>query len=302
MRLVPFTFLTVFLAAPMLHAQVPNNINSQRERQESTRFNERITDTASAIEEKEAEEDLGRLSPASQPKYFRASNDTRIEWDSNSLLQSSQSKDDMITTETLTLNYTREVAPQWKISANAIQNFFWYKDTTSFDFMGQVLTSDLSYQFTDGPQMSFGPTLARYENTNQGNQLIQSAGVHLVTSHGASFFEGKSSLFYGYGADGTFTDPSPFDRQQHQVFLGWNQTLVPARFIAQGFYRFAYTDYLNVDREDKNNLVGLNLIFRINEYVSINGFLNYTRNDSTLSSTTYRNLASGASLNVSYPF
>lgn len=299
-----FALAAIVMTISPLQAQQPNlnSINRQRERQETTRFNSGVATTASAIEEKEAEEDLGRLVPDSGPKYFTASTNTRIEWDSNALLLSANPQDSMITTETLTLNYKYEFAPQWTLSSSVIQNFFWYEDSTANDFMGQIFTSDVGYQFQNGLRLNIGPTLFRYENINQGNQLIQAANIHLGASHSIGFFNGKSSLFYGYRLDAECTDPSAFDRQQHQLYVGWNQTILPSLLIMQGFYRFAYADYLTVSRYDKNNLAGLSFIFRINEYVSVNAFFNYNRNYSTVSSASYHNLASGASLNVSYPF
>ena len=293
--------LALGLMQMTIRAQQSNTIDRQRERDEIVRLEAKAA-AAAEIEAKEGKEDLGSLAPEPQQQDFMVASTTRIEWDSNALLLSTDARDSMLTSENLTLSYHRPIAPRWSVSSEINQSFFWYESFPSNDFMGQSFNADINYDFSDGPHLSFGPGLYRYENSNQSNQLIQSAGVHLGADHGVKFFNGKSALFYGYRIDVECTDPGMFDRQQHQFFLGWNQTLIPSLLNVQGFYRFAYSDYLSVARTDRNNLIGVNFLYRIHKNFALSTSCSYNWNASTLPTADYRNFAVGISLSGMYSF
>jgi hypothetical protein len=290
----------------------PNVTDRERQRTEGTYFQKQTGNLASSEtskEEQEAASDFGPLVKISKPRYFTFSNDASVEWDSNAQLASSQAQDSAILIERLGLKYSREIAPQWRFSSTVRQQFFWFPSIPQNDFLGQSLDADLSYQIKGlprpfelvlDPRMFIGGNLYRYEDYNTGSQLIKGAVIRGGADHAVAFFEGKSALFYGYAGSYEATSPFNFDKHQHQFFGGFNQTVIPKYLSAQTFYRFAYSEYTSIDRQDKNNLLGFSLNYRVNEWVGLSGFVNYMRNDSNVAD--YQNLATGVLCNFMYRF
>jgi hypothetical protein len=261
-------------------------------------------------EEKEAMRDLGPVKVVRPPRYFTFLNDTSVEWDSNARLASANAQDSTLIIERLSLRYSREFAPQWRVTSTARQQFFWFTSLPSSDFLGQSLDTDVSYQIKGvvpkvfelvfDPRLFLGCNLYRYEDYNTGSQFVKAAVIRGGSDHAIPFFNGQSAFFYGYTGSVENTTPGTFDKHQHQVYGGWNQTVIPRYISAQAFYRFAYSEYTNVDRDDKNNLMGLTLNYRVNEWVNLSGFANYTRNISNVAE--YQNLATGVLFNFNYRF
>lgn len=295
---------TLILAGSALAASAQQNAANvaDQERQRANQEVIRQSAGAAGSDEAEAAKDLGRLAPVAAEKYFTFSNLTGIEWNSNARLSAANEQDSMLISERFGLKYKWEFAKQWTLNAAVHQQFLWFQGASDVDFLGQTFDTNVAYQFEGGPRLHAGGGLYRYESTNRGNQLIQAGAEEFGVDDSVKFFEGRSALFYGYTFTHEDTRPGAFDKLRHQALVGWNQALITNYLAAQVFYRFAYTDYQRVEREDKNSLAGVNLTWTFNRYIALTGFFNHTWNYSSTSGCDYKNLATGLLLNFNYRF
>jgi hypothetical protein len=313
-------FVSLTLPLWNLQAQQPQTPNApelierEQQRKEGGYFPKQAVildaESATTAEEQEAIEDFGIIRKAARPLYWQVASTTGFEYDTNARLSSTDEIGSPIISERLSIRYSREFAPQWTFITTARQQFFWFTEVPEDDFMGQALDGEVAYQVVDvlpkfkglifDPRYFIGGNLYRYEDFNNGNELLKAAVLRGGADHAIPFFNGKSALFYGYVGSWEHTTPASSTKHQHQIFGGWNQTVIPRYVSAQAFYRFSYSDYLDVNREDLNNLLGLTVNYRVTEWLNLSAFVNHMENDSN--AAEYRNLAAGVQAYLDYRF
>lgn len=240
-----------------------------------------------------------------EDKNFTLSTDIVAEWDSNVRRTNVDKDDSVVLIERLSLNYTKEFAHQWSVEATAGKHFYQFLRFPELNFEGSTFDTQVNYKTETGtmfnPRFFLGAGVYDYQDYTRPSSIIQAGVFKGGFDDGFYLFGGdKTVLFYGYTGVYEAASPSEYDRQRHSVIVGVDHTLISNKLSVQGYYRFEYTDYTNVDRQDKNNLVGVSAKWKFNEYLSLMGFANYTDNTSNVQ--PYKDLETGVVLNASFRF
>jgi hypothetical protein len=119
------------------------------------------------------------------------------------------------------------------------------------------------------------------------------------------------SIFLGY--EGTYHNSTVSDKkfsatpadsgdQIDHEFHGVVSAPVWQSLVAQGYYRFRFTDFQDTNREDHLHSFGLGLHYFFNSHCSVRTFLSHDQRDSSTDNRDYETLTFGAGLNCTYSF
>lgn len=96
-------------------------------------------------------------------------------------------------------------------------------------------------------------------------------------------------------------DSDRSERWEHS-FLAAYTVVLPCKFVAQPYYRFQYTDLVNLSETLRLHTVGLGLGWIPCANFSLRGFVGYNWQDASLEIAEYEKLDAGAGLNVTLRF
>ncbi|PAW77985.1 MAG: hypothetical protein B9S32_08785 [Verrucomicrobia bacterium Tous-C9LFEB] len=183
----------------------------------------------------------------------------------------------------------------------------------NFDFDVETLFTDLRYRFKDNWYVAAG---------FEWNRLLSHEGptadyTEFYKEYNPSWTIGKffpisDSMFFSMEYQGiyhlTVVDPLPAqninDRIDHGVRLSFTQELIPNLYL-QPYFRFLYTDYVNVNgsRNDYLFSVGTAFSYALTQWASVRTFVSYDvkeSDDPSFADYTNVNAGCGVTLNVSF--
>lgn len=256
-------------------------------------------------------------------KWIEATADSQYYYTSNMLLTEQNPIDTTILVNTVqvALAPTPFEVGEDKFAPRLGFRYQWYNyglDKTSnqlnnFDFDVETVFTDLRYKFKDNWYVAAG---------FEWNRLLAHEGptadyAEFYKEYDPSWTIGKyfpitESMFFSMEYQGvyhmTVVDPTPAqninDRIDHGVRLAFTQELIPNLYL-QPYFRFLYTDYVNVNgsRNDYLFSVGCAFSYVITDWMSVRTFASYDNKESDepiIADYDNINAGGGISLNVSF--
>lgn len=299
----------VFFASPLVAtAQVPAQVERMQQynqQQVDTRMQTGQSSTeplAPELYEGESSDVGPQFIVRSKPirKWVEATADSQYYYTSNMLLTEHNPIDTTILVNTVqvALAPTPFDVGEDKFAPRVGFRYQWYNyglDKTSnqlnnFDFDVETVYTDLRYKFKDNWYVALG-----FEwNRLLGHEGPTADYAEFYKEYDPSWTIGKyfpisESMFFGVEYQGiyhfTVVDPVPAqnvnDRIDHGVRLSFTQELIPNLYL-QPYFRFLYTDYVNVNgsRNDYLFSVGCAFSYAITDWMSVRTFASYDVKDS----------------------
>ena len=248
-------------------------------------------------------EDLGDLRPLADKPFLQRMRFTaslRAEFVSNALSVGNHGSGDFLLLPSIHAAFEEPLAHGFSLSLNARTESFIYAkfDESSFwGFSGSVL---LSYQPTrDSVRIYAGIEPSWYASIRSGDQLSEALGISGGVQKEWAVNRDQTVFFLGYHFSNYVSFPAVDNRNAHRITAGVTHQLRPSLY-GQLYYSYQYSDYTNAARHDSRNLVGLNLVHRINNHWSANATAYFVDNDSTASRATYQTIGTGLGLSCQF--
>jgi hypothetical protein len=248
-------------------------------------------------------EDLGEIvedQEAELKSKFRFNVTARGEFTSNAQLTGRHDSNDFIFLPVIEAGYTQPLGPKFSLDFAAKVDLGLYSNNSDRAFIGYSFKSTLDYHPSPrAPRLFISIEPYRYDNIDVGDLLTQAIGFSVGTDWGYAFNEGRSLFFTGYSYTGYVADPASDTRHTHKLVAGVSHQF-RSDLTGQVFYAWQYTDFINFDRHDSKHLVGLNLIYQINQdwFATLGGA--FADNDSDINLSSYQSVS--GSLGVTYQF
>jgi len=247
-------------------------------------------------------EDLGEIVEVDSDVAgkLRANVNVRTEFTSNAELTGHHDSNDFIFLPVMEVGYTQPLGPKFSLDVAAKVELGLYANNDERAFVGYSIKSTLDYHPRPNlPRFYIGVEPYRYDNIDVGDMLTQAIGFSAGTDWGYAFNNGKSLFFIGYSYTGFVADPDIDTRNQHRAVTGVTHQFRPD-LTGTLFYAWQYSDFVNFDRHDSKHLVGLSLIYQLqqNWFATVGG--SWVDNDSDVNRATFQSVS--GSLGVTYQF
>jgi hypothetical protein len=197
--------------------------------------------------------------------------------------------------------WTPRISPTVEAQIAASVSTFRYTESSELDFTNLSLGAGLSW----APQNLRGVALfARYDFiellNRDSDEILQ--GHEFTVGAQKVFALGRSHAFTvgAFGMTG-FANPDNAERDQGGVFFGYRLMLTRA-LEADLQYRLAGQFYDGADHNDLNQVLSLNLRYRVAQWAEVNAFFSFGNNRSDRSVFDYNVLNTGAGVGVSARF
>jgi Putative beta-barrel porin 2 len=248
-------------------------------------------------------EDLGDIRPLADKsllKRLRLTASTSTEFVSNALSVGNHGSGDFLLHPSISAAFDQPIDDAFSLSFNARSESFLYSKFDESSFWGFGGSVFLNYQPTkDSVRFCAGIEPYWYASVRTGDQLSEALGVSGGVQKEWTFNRDRTVFFIGYHFSRFFSFPAADDRNAHRVTVGLTHNISQSLY-GQLYYSYQYSDYTGAPRHDSRNLVGLNLVHRINNRWSANATAYLVDNDSTASRATYQ--TAGTGLGVSCQF
>jgi hypothetical protein len=132
-----------------------------------------------------------------------------------------------------------------------------------------------------------------------GDRIASAIALSAGVDHGYFINHGRTLLFGGYKFSHFFADPTADNRDAHRLTIGLSHQFHPA-FHGQLYYSYQYTEFLNFPRNDSRNVLGLNLVYQINQHVFTTLTGSLVDNESSRERARYHNALIGAAITLQY--
>jgi len=248
-------------------------------------------------------EDLGDIQEVDETSVkskFRATVNVKNEFTSNALLTGHHDSNDFVFLPVVDIGYTQPLGPKFSIDLAAKIELGLYSNHDERAFVGYSVKSTLDYHPSpNAPRFYVGVEPYRYDSIDVGERITQAIGFSAGTDWGYAFNNGHSLFFTGYSFTSYLADPTSDTRHSHKVVVGVSHQFQP-NLTGNLFYAFQYNDFINFDRHDLKHLVGMNLIYQLNQdwFATLSGA--FADNDSDINTATYQSVS--GSLGVTYQF
>lgn len=247
-------------------------------------------------------EDLGEIveSNGGIASKFRASVNIKGDYTTNALLTGRNDSSDFIFLPVLDAGFTQQLGPHFSLDIAAKGELGLYADNVEREFVGYSVKTTLDWHpKPNAPRLYVALEPYRYDSIDLGELITQAIGFYAGTDWGYAFNNGHSLFFTGYTFAAYIADPTSDTRNQHRIVIGVSHQFRD-KLTGSLFYAWQYSDFTHFDRHDSKHLIGLNLIYQINEkwFGALSG--SFADNDSDINTATYQ--AAGASLGVTYQF
>ena len=197
--------------------------------------------------------------------------------------------------------WTPRLSPTVEANAGAHASIFRYVRTPELDFENLGVGAGLTW----APQNLGGVGFfARYDLT----QLLDSDGGHILTDNVFTVggqkviaFSRAQSLTIGGSGSLSFSDPISAQRHQAGVFATY-RVQVARDFGVDLVWRPAFHFYEELGRSDFNNIVSMNLRYRISTFADLSAFASYGINRSETIAFDYNVFTSGAGVVLALRF
>jgi len=258
--------------------------------------------SASGLSAKQVE-DLGDISEAQDAELkskFRAAVNVKGEFTSNALLTGHNDSNDFVFLPVLDLGYTQPLGQQFSLDIAAKAELGLYSNHDERAFVGYSLKSTLDYHPRPNlPRLYVSVEPYRYDNIDVGDMITQAVGFAAGTDWGYAFNNGRSLFFTGYSFTSYVADPSIDTRNAHKIVVGVSHQFAQ-NLTGNLFYGWQYSDFTHFDRHDSKHLVGLNLIYQVNQdwFATVSG--SFADNDSDVNTATYQSV--GGAFGVTYQY
>jgi hypothetical protein len=278
--------------------------------------------TQSQPDEVDYRDELGPLHPLLMLRYtpFQVYSDTSYLYDSNILLTFHKPVSDEVLDQVFGVTYSPRIFDGLKTVFYAQHYYDHYDSNSSFDFYGDQAGVDLAYTLVPPPipyhqeQTSSTWTLygdGSYERlalTTDDAQIFEMVdariGLRCDLDTGLPLWGGTAKHvepFYGYQCDWRISDPSVLTRIDNTFFLGANVDLLRKLYL-QLLAQAQWQDYLNVNRSDITETLSAALIWRLNQYASVNASALFANNNSSLNTFSYKVINAGPNLTLQIRF
>ena len=272
--------------------------------------------------ESEYRDELGPLHPLLRlrPTPFQVYSDTSYLYDSNVLLTYHKPQSDMVLDQVFGASYSPDLFDKLKTTIYVQHYIDRYDSNGGFDFDGDQGGIDLAYTLVK-------PPIPYHEERTVSTWTLYGDGSYerltLTDSDNLFFgmvdarlglrcdFNAKLTLlpgvtkqiapFYGYQLDWRVCYPSILSHADNTLFLGANTELMRKLYL-QVQVEAQYEEYLNFDRTDLVETVSATLVYRFNQYASVNASALFANNNSSLNTFSYKVLNAGPNLTLQIRF
>jgi hypothetical protein len=239
----------------------------------------------------------------SQPRLptFVVSGDASFFYTDNVALTGHDRRDDTFLVGRVAAVWMPRIAPTLEAQVSASASTFRYNNTSELDFTNLSLGAGLSWT----PQNLRGVVLfARYDFiellNRHSDEILQ--GHEFTVGAQKVFALGRShAISVGAFAMVGFANPDEAQRDQVGVFAGYRLMLTRA-FEADVQYRLAGQFYNDAERNDLNQVLSLNLRYRITPWAEANASFSFGNNRSDHSVFDYNVVNTGAGVGLSVRF
>lgn len=248
-------------------------------------------------------EDIGLIEPVAEDEMagkFRASVTLNNTYTTNAELTGYNDSSDYLFLPIVQVGYKKPLTSQITFDIAAKLEIALYAKYDQRAFIGYSLLTTLDWRpKPNAPRFYIGVEPYRYDSINNGGLLTSAIGFSAGTDWGYAFNQGASLAFIGYTFTDYLADPSSDSRTQNKVVLGITHQIRPQLF-GQLIYAWQYSDFINADRHDFQNLIGLNLTYQINAnlFTTLGG--SWVGNDSDANKASYE--SAGGSLGFTLSF
>lgn len=247
-------------------------------------------------------EDLGEIveADAGLSGKLRASVNVRSEFTSNAELTGHHDSNDFIFLPVMEVGYTQPLGTKFSLDVAAKVELGLYANNEQRAFVGYSLKSTLDYHPRPYlPRLYVSVEPYRYDNIDFGGLLTEAIGFSVGTDWGFAFNSGRSLFFTGYSYTGFVADPDIDTRNQFRGVIGVTHQF-RGDLTGTAFYAWQYSDFVNFDRHDSKHIIGLSLIYQLqqNWFANVGG--SWVDNDSDVNKATFQSVS--GSLGVTYQF
>jgi hypothetical protein len=256
----------------------------------------------SSSQNSEQIEDLGEIVEAdsSWRDKVRTNLSLRGEYTTNAKLSGDHSSSDFIFLPTLDIGFTQAINSKLSFDMAGKIELGLYSDHHEREFIGYSLKSTLDYHPKEAwPRLYAAVEPYRYDSLDSSDMLTEAVGLTMGTSWGRAFNSGHSLFFAGYAFTHYIADPSIDTRNAHRITAGITHQL-RSNLTAQLVYAWQYSDFTDFDRRDSKHILGLNIIYQINQswFTTVSG--TFVDNDSDAENSSYQ--SAGGAVGVTYQF
>jgi hypothetical protein len=271
--------------------------------------------TPAAPQSKDEVEDIGDISndgagtesdgksvpaPEGLKGKFRFNVSTRGEYTSNAKLTGNNSSSDFIGLPTVEAGYNVALGKYFTFDLATKVESALYAANNDRGFVGYSADATLDFRPKVGaPRVYITAEPYRYDGFDTGDRISQAVGLLAGTDWGVSFNAGRSLAFAGYSYGHYFADPTIDNRNAHQIVVGVAHQL-RQNLTAQLFYSWQYSDFVNIDRHDSRNMVGLNFIYSLTKNLFGNFTTSFVDNDSDYLHASYQSVTTSVGLTLQF--
>ncbi len=255
------------------------------------------------LSKKDAEivEDIGDIKEAEvKPIKWRTSIGAHADYTSNAKLTGNNSSSDVLFFPTLQGGFNAELGKGFTFDLDVKIESALYSRYNERSFAGYSAAATLDWRPKPNlPRIYIGAEPYRYDSFDTGDLMTQAIGASAGTDWGFAFNHGNSLAYFGYTFTKYYTDPGIDNRSANKFIAGITHQL-RGQLYGQILYRFMYSEFDDISRNDAHHLVGVNFIYQVNRHLfgSLGG--TFIDNNSTQTRASYQSL--GASLGVNWQF
>ncbi len=248
-------------------------------------------------------EDIGLIEPVAEDEMagqFRASVTLNNTFTTNAELTGYNDSSDYLFFPIAQVGYKKPLTSQITFDILAKLELALYAKYDQRAFIGYSILTTLDWRPRPSlPRLYIGVEPYRYDGINSGNVFTSAIGFSVGTDWGYAFNKGSSLAFIGYSFTDYLADPSSDSRTQNKVVLGITHQFRPQLF-GQLIYAWQYSDFINADRHDFQNLIGLNLTYQINAnlFTTLSG--SWVSNDSDANKASYESTNGSLGFTLSF--
>lgn len=287
---------------PQVEAERQFNIDA-RLREEDPRTPFRLTDNIAPASP--GDDDLGLQQILSRRERYRAFTlfgDVSSFYTSNAFLTKRNTRSDAYVVGQVGAIWQPQIIGNLFGEITLRQQFFRYDEFDVLDFNALNTGTGLSYLLSD-----FGDILVslryNYQRLSPRDSFAAFYENHSITPGAQKVFPFSRAhyAYLGWNSQISFTDPNAPQRDEHALFIGYNANLTRS-LVAQAYYRLAYFDYANNNRDDLNHTISAGLSYNFTPWLSLNGSVAGNFNQSNQSQFDYETATVGGGLSMRYRF
>lgn len=249
-----------------------------------------------------ADQDLGEqrlLVPDSRYKSFTLFANASEFYTSNAALTNGQGQGDWFTALQFGAAWIPRIAGNLYGEVSALQQLYRYADLTGLSFNSLDVGGGLIYVFRDFGDLS---AFARYNynlltDASSSNSIFYQQTIRLGLQKPFVFSRAHSATV-AFNTDLNLDGWPDYSLRNRFALLAGYQANLTRKLQANLFYQIAYMPFVDIDRQDWNQILSAGLAYNFTPWFSINASVSASFNDSNEDFFTYSVLNTGAGVSA----